>query len=1040
MSRKASTSLANLTLVARFLHVVLVCSCILVLTASASAQKRKIFINPKYPIEGDNGVHLSPPNVEPTNECAKSVYVDSFVPGAEITVFQGGGTIIGGPFPTIFGFADVPLTVTLAVGESITAKQTVNGVTSAASAPMVVGTMPTTLPAPTIDPHIFACGRIVPVHNLISGVTVEVTDTTTGAVIGTGATPNLWGSDWDPVGTSSLVDSHDITAKQSSCTGHTSPAASTVKVQADPVPVPVPVLDTPIVGNDAITAHALDIGSLLQAFDHVTTAIGSGLSTAETNWMEVAPAISSSSLISARQGLCTASSQSPPQKPTTTIPPPVLVGPICPHDSDAVVRNSTINATLVLLMNGAIVGYGGAGPGDVPLDIAPPSVFAQNDKVQVVEYINTLVAFSNEVVVGCTNVTTYHNDNQRTGWNSQENTLTPANVNATDFGLIPMLTNPVPLDDQVDAQPLIVADQNIEGEGIHTVVYVVTENNSVYAIDSWSGSVLKHVNLGTPVPQSALPGGCGNNAPNVGINSTPTIDVHNQTLYVVDFVMLGGTPTHRLHALDLSNLKDKAGSPRTVSASDTLTDGSTYDFVAINHRQRSALLQANENIYAGFASFCDINADQSRGWLLGWNQSSLAELPANQLDDRDVTKKPPPRFYLSSIWMSGYGVAADSKGNLFFVTGNSDPKRDTYTGSTNIQESVVRMPADLKTITDLFTPCNVFNPCGSFISDPLDPNDLDYGSGGALVLPDQPGPVPHLTVAAGKVGQMFIINRDNMGKLHDPDIPSFVDIRGGGGSATESHCHCGPAYFEGSDKVGRVVSSGDNFLHTWKVDTTKTPPLVSEASNTLNPRWDADGGFFTSISSNGTGANSQIIWALGRPTGSGNVLTLYAFNGTASGSSLPLLWTGTAGAWPNTGGNANLVPTVANGRVYVASYKSLAIFGLRAPSRKGQLTPRFSPLTQVLIQESPPAPKTFEPQFWGTIRSVHGNEITIELRTGEVLRVDLSEAFKEQTSITPVVGHNVVVKGTMNEKGVLEARTMLRAKGPALWGPDSSKQ
>lgn len=1034
MSRTPSTFFANPTvLVARLLHTFLLCACVLALTASAPAQ-RKIFINPKYPIEGDNGNHLSPPHIEPTNECAKSVYLDSFVPGAEITVFQGGSTVIGGPFPSTFGFADVPLTVTLMAGESITAKQTVNGVTSATSAPMIVGIMPSTLPPPTIDPNIFACGRIVPVHNLISGVSVEVTDATTGTVIGNGATPNLWGSDWDPVGTSSLVDAHEITAKQSSCTGHTSGPAANVNVKAEPSPVPVPMLDTPIVGNDALTIHDLDIGSLVQAFDHTTT-IGSGFSTAETNWMKVAP-IASTSLMSAKQTLCTASAQSPPQKPTTTIPPPVLVGPICPHDPDAVIRNSTINATLVLLKNGAIVGYGGAAPGDVPLDLAPPAVFAQNDNVQVAEYIDTLVTFSNEVIVGCTNVNTYHNDNQRTGWNPHENTLTPGNVNATDFGLIPMPTNPVPLDDQVDAQPLIVTDQNIEGEGVHTVVYVVTENNSVYAIDSWSGTVLKHVNLGTPVPQPALPGGCGNNAPTVGINSTPTIDVHSQTLYVVDFVILGGTPTHRLHALDLTTLNDKAGSPVTISASHTLTDGSTYNFVAINHRQRSALLQANENVYVGFASFCDIHSDQSRGWLLGWNQSSLAELPANQLDDRDVTTSP---FYLSSIWMSGYGVATDPKGDMFFVTGNSDPNKNTYTGNTNIQESVVRMPADLKTITDLFTPCNVFNTCGSFTSDRLDPQDLDYGAGGALVLPDQPGPVPHLTVAAGKVGQMFIINRDNMGKLHDPDIPSFVDIRGGGGSGTESHCHCGPAYFEGSDKVGRVVSSGDNFLHTWTVDTTNTPPLLSEASNTLNPRWDADGGFFTSISSDGTKANTQIIWALGRPTGSRNVLTLYAFNGTASGSSLQLLWTGTAGTWPNTGGNANLVPTIANGRVYVASYKSLAIFGLRPPSRKGRLTPRFSPLTEALIQEAPPAPKPFGPQFWGTIRSVDRNEITLQLRTGEVLKVDLSEAFKNQTSITPIVGHSVVVNGTLNEKGGLEARTMLRAKGPALWGPDSPR-
>ena len=1020
--------------VVSLVHTFLLSCCILALTAVASAQRGKVFINPNYPIKGEHGANLSPPHVEQTNECAKSVWVDSFVPGAEITVFKGGATLIGGPFPTQFGFADVPVTAALTTGESITTKQTVNGVTSAASLPMIVGAMPSTLPAPTIDPNIFACGHIAPVHNLVSGVSVKITDLTTGTSIGSGATPNLWGSDWDPVGTSSLVAAHEITARQSSCTGHISPAAAIVKVKPDPAPIPSPVLDTPIVGNDAITAHDLDIGSLLQAFDH-TTSIGSGFSTAETNWMKVAP-IAASASISAQQGLCTQSPKSPPQTPTTTIPAPVLVGPICPHAVAAIVSDTTINGTLVLLKNGVISGYGGAAPGDVPLDIAPPAVFAQNDKVQVVEYINNLVAFSNEVTVGCTNITTYHNDNQRTGWNPHENTLTPANVNALDFGLVPLAQNPVPLDDQVDAQPLIVTNQNIAGQGVHTVVYVVTENNSVYAIDSWSGQVLKHVNLGTPVSQSALPGGCGNNGPNVGINSTPTVDARTQTLYVIDFVMVGGNPTHRLHALDLSTLNDKPGSPNTISASHTLTDGSTYNWKAIDHRQRSALLQANGNIYGGFASFCDIHADKSRGWLLGWNQTSLAELSANQLNDRDVTASP---FYLSSIWMSGYGLAADSGGDLFFVTGNSDPNKDTYTGGSNIQESVVRLSPDLTTIKDLFTPCNIFNQCGTFSSQKLDPEDLDYGSGGALVLPDQPGPVPHLTVAAGKVGQMFIINRDNMGKLHNPDIPSFVSIRGGSGSQTESDCHCGPSYFEGSDKIGRVVSSGDNFLHTWKVDTTQTPALISEASATLNPDWGADGGFFTSISSNGMAASTQIIWALGCPTGSKNALTLYAFNGTASGSSLSLLWTGTAGTWPNTGGNANLVPTIGNGRVYVASYKSLAIFGLRPAKRRGRFAPRLSAQTEALFQQAPPPLKLFGPQFWGTVRNIDGNEITLELRTGEMLKVDLTTALKNESSVMPVVGSRVVVNGTMNEKGVMEAETMLHAKGPSLWGPDSPR-
>jgi len=104
--------------------------------------------------------------------------------------------------------------------------------------------------------------------------------------------------------------------------------------------------------------------------------------------------------------------------------------------------------------------------------------------------------------------------------------------------------------------------------------------------------------------------------------------------------------------------------------------------------------------------------------------------------------------------MAGYGVADDGDGNLFFVTSNSDPLINTYTGTTNIQESVVKMPDDLSSVLDLFTPSNAFT---------LDAQDGDYGSGGVLVLPDQPGPIPHLAVAAGKDGRLFILNRDDMG-------------------------------------------------------------------------------------------------------------------------------------------------------------------------------------------------------------------------------------------------------------------------------------
>ena len=214
-----------------------------------------------------------------------------------------------------------------------------------------------------------------------------------------------------------------------------------------------------------------------------------------------------------------------------------------------------------------------------------------------------------------------------------------------------------------------------------------------------SGTVLLSRNLGPPVP---LPLGCMNNGPNVGVNSTPVIDFAGKTLYVMNYTLVAG-PEYRLHALDLESLSDKVA-PKLVTASHTLTNGTTFNFNATYQRQRPGLLLGNGSIYAGFGSFCDLSASVSRGWLLGWTAGSLAPFPSNQLLDQPPTS--PDTFFLSSIWMSGYGLATDDAGNILFVTGNSDYSGSTYDGVTNIQESVVKVSPTLTTVLDLFTPKN----------------------------------------------------------------------------------------------------------------------------------------------------------------------------------------------------------------------------------------------------------------------------------------------------------------------------------------------
>jgi hypothetical protein len=515
------------------------------------------------------------------------------------------------------------------------------------------------------------------------------------------------------------------------------------------------------------------------------------------------------------------------------------------------------------------------------------------------------ISASARLAAGQTAVTTYHYDNNRTGWNQNEAVLTPANVASSSFGLL----QTVALNDQVDAQPLVVPGVQItagQSSGTHDVVYVATEGNTVYAIDVHSGTVLLSPNFGTPVPR---PLKCYNNGPNVGINSTPVIDLSSNTVYVMVYTQDSSGPTYRLHALDLGSLTDKV-TPQVVAAAQTLTDGTTFIFNATYQRQRPALLLANGSIYAGFGSFCDVGAN-SRGWLLGWTAGSLAPFPTNQLLDRQPTS--PNNFFLSSIWMSGYGPATDDEGNILFVTGNSDPSGSTYDGITNIQESVVKVSPTLTTVVGVFTPSN--QPY-------MDAHDADFGSGGVLMLPDQPGSTPHLAVAAGKLGTMFLMNEDKLGGFSPKKNNTLGNYAVGG-------CWCGQSYFvDPTDGLGRVVTSGGRQVKVWKVQTSPKVALSNVAAS-VKLSGGQDPGFFTTISSNGNA--SPIIWALPHPPNTkAGPLTLFAFDPESGGSTLKQLFSGNAGAWPSQSANANLVPVVANGLVFVASNHQLQIFGLTA--------------------------------------------------------------------------------------------------------------
>ncbi|MFZ3326678.1 MAG: hypothetical protein WA231_12625 [Methylocella sp.] len=618
-------------------------------------------------------------------------------------------------------------------------------------------------------------------------------------------------------------------------------------------------------------------------------------------------------------------------------------------------------------------------------------------------------------------VTTYHYDNQRTGWDQQETMLTPANVGPTSFGVIAQVV----LDDQVDAQPLLVPGQPITAgltPGTYQVVYVATESNTIYAIRASNGAVLLSRNLGTPVP---TPLGCPSGAgPNVGINSTPVIDVAANALYVVAYTLISGNPTYQLFALNLNDLTNIIP-PVTVAASHMLSDGTTYNFNATYERQRPGLLLSSGNIYAGFGSFCDTFVGQTRGWLLGWQASTLAPLANNKLTDTLNTANIFGHFFLSSIWMSGYGIAAAPNGNLFFTTGNSGP--GSYDGLNNIQESVVKMDSQLVNLLGIFTPSDVIT---------LDSGDGDLSSGGVLLLPTQPGPFPALAVAAGKAGTMYLLNRASLGGFTTFGGPDNVLDE-----QTIGPCWCGLSFFTGPDGVGRVVSSGgvestggvpSNLaeIGVWQIQTSPTVAFVGEGA-AVPLASGQDPGTFTTVSSNGTQAGTAIIWATGRPTtNSPAAIYLYAFAAAPSSGTLPLLFSSQAGAWNNTTANADIVPVVANGHVFVASNQQLTIFGLGGGPFVAPAAAAAKPAA--LKANAPPHAIT------GVLEHADGPVLTLRTRAGKIARVVDSDAVRTKQIGVLAQGNAYTVEGTSYDlTGALRAQSVGRAKAsPAIWPPD----
>jgi hypothetical protein len=508
---------------------------------------------------------------------------------------------------------------------------------------------------------------------------------------------------------------------------------------------------------------------------------------------------------------------------------------------------------------------------------------------------------------------TYHDDLARDGDNLTETTLTPSNVNTNSFGLL----FSYPVDGQVYAQPLYMANVTLPDNSVHNIVFVETENDSVYAFDAnnptagpngngvlWQDSFIDPANGITTISSADV--NCGVISPQIGITDTPVIDPNSDNMYFVAATKVtasdGTVSFHQqLHALDIRTGNAALGGPVEIQAADLGhgDGGNTETFDPLAQLERDGLVLANGVVYTTWTSHCDHPA---HGWVIGYDAQTLQQV---------VVFNTSPNAGLSTVWSGAPAVDAD--GNLYFVTGNGRTTGgDLSPSAGDYPETVLKLsPATGQlTVADYFTPYNW---------DALDMADEDFGSGAAMLLPDQPGQIPHLLVAAGKEGKIYLINRDNMGQF-DPnqdnvvqEVPDAILGRGEYGS---------PTYFDTGTPDGRYIyfAGWRDSLRAFQLFDNGT--LSTSSTSQSNNTFDASHGATPSLSANGT--TNGIVWAI-NPDPMGAVL--YAYDATNVANEL---YDSTqAGTRDQLDAGVKFtVPTIADGQVFVGTADTLSVFGL----------------------------------------------------------------------------------------------------------------
>ncbi len=502
-------------------------------------------------------------------------------------------------------------------------------------------------------------------------------------------------------------------------------------------------------------------------------------------------------------------------------------------------------------------------------------------------------------------VLTYHNDNQRTGRYPSETSLTLKNVNSSTFGKLFV----IPTDGRVDAQPLYAPTVSIPGNGTHNVLFVASEHGTVYGFDADNGSTLWQV---TTLASGETPSdnrGCSQVTPEIGVTSTPVIDLTSGphgTIYVVAMSKDPSSNYHqRLHALDITSGAEEFGGPVEIAAKYPGTgDNSQGGYVIFDpkqYKERAGLLLLDHIVYTSWASHCDDRP--YTGWIISYNETTLA-----QQSVLNVT----PNGHEGAIWAAGAGLAADTIGNIYFLDANGT--FDTALNAKGFPENGDYGNAIMKlstkkgqlAVSDYF---NMYNTVSE--SDV----DEDLGSGGAMVVPnfvDSKGVLHKLVVGAGKDANIYVANRTNMGKFNpNNNSQIYQEVTG----ALAGSVFSAPAFEDNAIYYGAV---GD----TIKAFSFNTSGLLNSTPASATSTKFSFPGATPSISGAATG--DLILWA----TENTSPAVLHAYE--AKNLSVELYNSNQAAGGRDHFGSGNkfITPTIANGKVYVGTASGVGVLGL----------------------------------------------------------------------------------------------------------------